>query len=247
MAFESGASAKRTLDFIDRLRRREACDDISRDITEEVKWYGFSHVSVWSMPGPGENPADSILLNTRPQSYIDRYVEKNYVMRDPVVTELRHTLSPFSWGDVRARRDLSKAEKAIMDEGREFGAIDGMTIPVVTPSGSIAVFSPCGAAPDLSPPARAAVEIVGMYGYHALKNVVKKLPRTEPPRTPLSAREREIMQYVAAGKSDDEIGDLLALSTRTVTWHVENAKRKLDAFRRTHAVVQALRSGEIDL
>lgn len=53
MAFESGAYAKRTLDFID--RRREASDDISRDITEEVKWYGFSHVSVWSMPGPGEN------------------------------------------------------------------------------------------------------------------------------------------------------------------------------------------------
>lgn len=77
-------------------------------------------------------------------------------MRDPVVTELRHTLSPFSWGDVRARRHLSKAEKAIMDEGREFGAIYGITIPVVTPSGSIAVFSPCGAAPDLSPHARAA-------------------------------------------------------------------------------------------
>ena len=39
------------------------------------------------------------------------------------------------------------------------------------------------------------------------------------------------MQWVAAGKSDDEIADILTLSAPTVTWHVENAKRKLDAFK----------------
>jgi LuxR family quorum sensing-dependent transcriptional regulator len=55
------------------------------------------------------------------------------------------------------------------------------------------------------------------------------------------------MQWVAAGKSDDEIADILTLSAPTVTWHVENAKRKLDAFRRTYAVVQAIRFGEIAL
>jgi LuxR family quorum sensing-dependent transcriptional regulator len=247
MASESGAGAWRTLDFIDRLRRHETREDICRDITQEIARYGYSHVTVWSMPGPGDNPADCVLLNTRPQEYIDRYVEKNHVMRDPVVTELRHTLAPFSWSDVRARRDLSKAEKAIVDEGRAFGAHDGMTIPIVTRSGSVAVFSPCGEAPDLSPRARAAVELAGIMGYSALRSATGERPKREPARTPLSAREREIMQYVAAGRSDEEIGDLLALSTRTVTWHVENAKRKLDALRRPQAVVQALRNGEIDL
>jgi LuxR family quorum sensing-dependent transcriptional regulator len=55
------------------------------------------------------------------------------------------------------------------------------------------------------------------------------------------------MQWVAAGKSDDEIAEILNLSTPTVTWHVENAKKKLDAFRRTYAVVRAIRLGEISL
>ena len=55
-------------------------------------------------------------MNTRPQEYVDRYIEKNYVLRDPVVTELRNTLNPYTWGDVRVRRDLSKDEKAIIDE-----------------------------------------------------------------------------------------------------------------------------------
>ncbi len=71
--------------------------------------------------------------------------------------------------------------------------------------------------------------------------------REETNHTPLTAREREIMQWVAVGKTDDEIGEILSLTTRTVTFHVENAKQKLDTFRRTYAVVQAIRSGEIIL
>jgi LuxR family quorum sensing-dependent transcriptional regulator len=71
--------------------------------------------------------------------------------------------------------------------------------------------------------------------------------REEIVHTPLTDREREILQWVAAGKSDDEIADILSIVTTTVTSHVENAKRKLDAFRRTYAVVQAIRLGEISL
>lgn len=53
------------------------------------------------------------------------------------------------------------------------------------------------------------------------------------------------MTWIAAGKSDDEIGDILSIATSTVTSHVENSKQKLDAFKRTYAVVKAIRLGEI--
>lgn len=55
------------------------------------------------------------------------------------------------------------------------------------------------------------------------------------------------MRWVAAGKTDDEIGEILTIGRETVTTHVENAKVKLNATRRTYAVVQALRFGEIHL
>ena len=42
-------------------------------------------------------------------------------------------------------------------------------------------------------------------------------------------------------------GQILSIATATVTQHVENAKRKLDALRRTYAVVQAIRLGEISV
>ena len=168
-------------------------------------------------------------------------------MRDPAVSELRRTMNPYSWGDIREGRDLKKSERTIIDEGREFGAYDGLVIPIVNLTGSIALFSPCGRDPDLSPRARAALEVVGIYSHHALTRALVRRQREEVVHTPLTPREREIMQWVAIGKTDEEIAGILSISMTTVTSHVENAKQKLDAFRRTYAVVQAIRLGEISL
>jgi LuxR family quorum sensing-dependent transcriptional regulator len=135
----------------------------------------------------------------------------------------------------------------ILDEAREFDVQDGLTIPIVTLSGSMSIFCPCGRDPNLTPRARAALEIIGVYSHHALKRALVQTQRSEATRAPLTPREREIMQWVASGKTDEEIADILSISTTTVTTHVENAKLKLDAFRRTYAVVQAIRFGEITL
>src|ERR1700704_3446952 len=247
MSFQGDEYGKRTLDFVQRLQKLTSYDDICRHVVTELEWFGFTHVSSISFPGPDREATQCILMNTRPREYIDRYIEKNYVVRDPVVTELRRTVNPYSWSDVRARRDLSKSEKAILDEGREFAARDGLTIPIVNLSGSMSLFCPCGLDPDLSERARAALEIIGIYSHHALKRALVHKQREDAAHTPLTPREREIMQWVAVGKTDDEIADILSIGTTTVTSHVENAKPKLDAFRRTYAVVQAIRFGEISL
>lgn len=239
--------ATRALDFVERLQKLTSFDEISHLIVAELNWFGFEYVTSWAIPGPGAEAKDRIILNTRPQDYIDRYNEKKYFLHDPVVTELRRNVSPFSWGDVRTRRELSKSETKILDEGREFDAHDGFMVPIVSTTGEMALFSPCGREPNLLPRARAALEIIGVFSHHALRRALAKRIREVPSHTPLTPREREIMQWVAAGKSDDEIADILSIGRTTVTAHVENAKRKLDAFRRTQAVAQAIRFGEVAL
>ena len=235
------------LEFVERLQKLDNYEDICREITAEMEWFGFSHVSHICLPGPGQPQADSLMMNTRPRDYVEHYIEKNHVVRDPVMTELRRNLNPYSWSDIRNGRELSRAERTIMDEAREFDVWDGLTIPIVTESGSISLFCPCGKEPNLTQRARAALEIIGIYTHHALHRAILQGQRKAPSHTPLTPREREIMQWVACGKTDEEIGDILSIGTTTVTTHVENAKHKLDAFRRTYAVVQAIRYGEISL
>ena len=247
MSFSGDEYSKRTLDFVQCLQGLTDYEKICAAIMKELEWFGFSCVTSFTIPGPGGHLKDNIWLNNRPAEYVERYQEKNYVIHDPIVKELRLNMNPYSWGDVRERRDLKKSERTIIDEGREFGAHDGFIIPIVSLAGSLSLFSPCGRDPDLSPRSRAALEIIGIYSHQALTRALVRRQRGEVVHTPLTPREREIMQWVAIGKTDEEIADILSISTTTVTSHVEHAKQKLDAFRRTYAVVQAIRLGEISL
>ncbi|WP_168929471.1 helix-turn-helix transcriptional regulator [Nocardioides sp. GY 10113] len=59
----------------------------------------------------------------------------------------------------------------------------------------------------------------------------------------LTAREREILDLVAEGRSNGEIGRLLFISTKTVSVHVSNILGKLGASGRTEAAAIARREG----
>ena len=57
----------------------------------------------------------------------------------------------------------------------------------------------------------------------------------------LTDREREILIWIAEGKSDATIGQILSISSKTVNYHVENAKRKFEVATRIQAVIAAIK------
>ncbi len=64
--------------------------------------------------------------------------------------------------------------------------------------------------------------------------------------TPLSDREIEVLERIAAGGCNKEIADSLGISTQTVKNHISSILRKLSLNDRTQAVLFALRRGWID-
>jgi DNA-binding CsgD family transcriptional regulator len=62
---------------------------------------------------------------------------------------------------------------------------------------------------------------------------------------PLSRRELEVLTLAAEGLSNQEIGDALVISNRTVATHVEHILAKLSAPNRAAAAAYALREGLI--
>lgn len=64
--------------------------------------------------------------------------------------------------------------------------------------------------------------------------------------TPLSEREIEVLERIAAGSSNKEIADALGISTQTVKNHISSILRKLSLNDRTQAVIFALRRGWIE-
>ena len=63
----------------------------------------------------------------------------------------------------------------------------------------------------------------------------------------LTERELEIVQWIARGRANKEIGEILSLSENPVKNHVKSILSKLNAKDRTHAVTEALKRGLFQL
>ena len=61
----------------------------------------------------------------------------------------------------------------------------------------------------------------------------------------LTLREKECLTWAAAGKSSWDIANIVALSERTVNFHIGNVIKKLDVSSRSQAVARALAVGLI--
>ncbi len=62
---------------------------------------------------------------------------------------------------------------------------------------------------------------------------------------PLSSRERQVLRWVAQGRSNRQVAQLLTISEGTAKGHLHNAMRKLGARNRTQAVSIAMQRGVI--
>ena len=62
----------------------------------------------------------------------------------------------------------------------------------------------------------------------------------------LTGRERDVLVLVAQGRSNRDIGTLLAIGERTVQTHVANVLAKLDLTSRTQAALWAVREGLVE-
>ena len=70
--------------------------------------------------------------------------------------------------------------------------------------------------------------------------------RNDPERLdPLTAREQEVLQLMAAGLGNKEIAGRLRISPNTAKFHVAQILAKLGADSRTEAVTMAIRRGEV--
>ena len=71
-------------------------------------------------------------------------------------------------------------------------------------------------------------------------------PATNGGASPLTRRQREVLQLLADGLETGGVADRLGISTETIRTHTKATIRRLKASDRAHAVAIALRSGVID-
>ena len=84
-------------------------------------------------------------------------------------------------------------------------------------------------------------------GAQPLSDDVRRILATRLNYGQLTAREVEVLELIAQGLSNKEVGKSLGITEETTKVHVRNIMEKLDVDDRTEAVTRALRRGIIHL
>jgi LuxR family quorum sensing-dependent transcriptional regulator len=212
-----------------------------------VERFGFESFLLTGVPDPGRRIDGYIMLSGWSETWLERYVSQDYVQIDPVARRLQDATDPFTWSEVVAGRSLAPQARQVMEEAADLGMRDGLCVPLYDLDGRRSVLSMAARTIDLSPADKGVLHLVGMYAQNRIREMIEARGSAPllPQRPPLSPRERECLQWTAAGKTSWEISTILSLSQSTTDGYIASATRKLGAANRTQAVAEGIRRGLI--
>jgi LuxR family quorum sensing-dependent transcriptional regulator len=238
-----GIALTRVMNFTSELAQLRSEDEVWLRFAAFVHGFGFKHAVYWDIPGPGETLEDNILFGAFHPVWRAHYSRNNYLPHDPCCLHMQRTALPYSVDDVLACPDYTPEQRRIRAEAREFGVKAGFFIPLRSPRNGPSLISLGGEIPiDLSPGDRAEIHLAAISVDARLRPMAQQHEARLPP---LTLRERECLQWVAVGKSDHDIGEILRISEKTVNFHIEHVKRKYAVSSRTLAASMAVRGGVV--
>jgi DNA-binding CsgD family transcriptional regulator len=183
------------------------------------------------------------LVHATPDT-LGKSIVDGYKLADaPAIREALTKPEPYLISDLFKERDHAGWVQAIAQGMRNS---EGIIVPIHDDAGTpIAAAIFAGVKVDTCAVARAELFVVA----HAVFNryLASMEHSTAALGRALSRREIDCLRLISTGKSDDEIGETLAISARTVRFHVDAAKTKLGANNRVTAVAMALRDKLIAL
>lgn len=231
------------LDFIDRTRDYTAVDPLFSDFGALVGDLGFEHFILTGLPPVGENFDDLMICNRWPEEWSKVYHDRRYFRDDPVSRWSLVRRRPFRWQDARAQCPATARSIEIAGNAVEFGLADGIAFPLAS-EGWQAVMSLASSRPlDLGQKDEGLLYLASTY----LKMAATDLLGSPKPEALLTAREREVLLWVAAGKTAWEISMILGLSENTVEVHLRKIRTKFGSSNITHAVVRAIATNQLPL
>ena len=175
----------------------------------------------------------------------EHYMRGNLHLVDPTLHKSALSIAPVDW----SRFDRDAKFHAVFRSAHDFGiAPQGITVPIRGPYGDRGLLSVTAAMPEgdwrrMTRQIVGELQLAAVHLHDAVMRSGMLMPALARPM--LSAREREVLQWVAAGKSQQDVGDILSISTRTVEVHMRSAREKLGALTTVQAVGRAIGLGMI--
>ena len=237
-------AALRTFEFVQRVAASQDADDIATLLFAEAEQFGFSGLAMAWMPRPDVPEKARFQLVSLPSEYFQRYAENHYERDSAIVRHMKTTTSPFRWDEVKVDVEAQPIARKILQEAGDFGMRWGWTIPIYA-SQRLTGFVTTSAPAVLD--AGFDIDQLHLMTLCAHSRIADLQLSAEAGTPMLSAREREVVSWLATGKTADDVACILGISPRTVHAHIAAAGHKFGTSNSTHTVVEAIRRKQISI
>lgn len=216
-----------------RLAEAARADEVGAALYSVAQPFGFTAGIVVDTRKLFDQVGPALIYSVRGRAPIEALDERRRLSDNPLMVRARQTDETFVMSRVRADLGIDDIEWARWFPPY-FDGYDGLVVPIHEAGGLAWYVGFAGQKPDLSPRARAVLSAAAYACYARFGELMD----AKRPNSPLTQREAECLKLVAQGKTDAEIGQLLHISSRTVRFHVGNAKTKLGVATRIQAVAK---------
>lgn len=176
-----------------------------------------------------------------------KYQNNNYAFNDPTVSHCQQSTVPLLWSEQFFRNN---GAIQMLEEARSYGISHGVSIATHDWNGCKSMMSLVRDKPldrneqekaYLTASARLISACIHHAGFHLLE-----ADEGFQLKESLTRREKEVLQWIAQGKTTWEISVIMSISAATVAYHVKNLMQKMDVHNRQQALAVALRLGLVN-
>lgn len=234
--------------FIDKANCAKTDDELVSTFLETVGQHGYDrmifcllndHQKIGLAAGVGH-------LRNYPKDWMEYYFSQGFDQIDPVITYCYQKMGTFTWQEMSERLTLTSKQNKCLNLGMESGLNNGICTPLWGGSRFAGIGLASSEKKDAVDDKYDLITAYCNHFYLAFHRLHEKASQDEKvPNIILTKAEREILHWMARGKSDSEIGDILTVSDNTVKSHVKHIYQKLQANSRVLAVTKALSLGLI--
>lgn len=202
---------------------------------------GYRHLPPLGAPDAGVN---RIQAHGHRKDLVERYVSEGIFRADPRMQHGKRALEPFYWDELPEFVPKTERDQIFLALAAEADIQQSLAVPVYGPHGRNGIFGvvlPSGVR-RLPPETVRSLARVFQLAHQRFCTLL--LAQLEPPPR-LSRREEEVLAWVARGKSNPVIAEILGISSHTVDAHLRRVYLKLGVFDRITATVRGLGVGLI--
>lgn len=233
-------------DFAVAMERIETAEALWKACLIYFRHHGIDRVSYHHVPPRGASDAGATRITATgfPEEWMRTYITERLYRVDPVAVFSQHSIEPFFWSDIAKLKPLSPVEKAFLKRLDYAQLGDGLCVQVFGPFGRNGF---CGLGLGHGRDRIGCREIRALQwacqlGHLKYCTILSDELDLGPV---LTSREIEVLDWMARGKSNAVIAEILGLSPHTIDAHLRRVYLKLGVTGRTSAALRALGVGLI--